>query len=160
VKDFDAEEFRRKLCTCGPPPEECVTDDTVLIRYYSDSRADTAFKPRAELETAVSVLMAEGWSAEQVIGYVRKGAPVTRAMVEKATLLTTTARKLRKNGFAVVHTCGRIDKGPHVSVVWPADRPFETQQSDWPPEVSAGFEACFNGEEETTDEPGRAGQDG
>jgi hypothetical protein len=160
VKQFDPDEFRQKLCTCGPSPEQCVTDDTVLSRYYTENRAETAFKPREDMETAVSVLMAEGWSAEQVIGYVRKGAPVTQAMLEKATILTTTARKLRKNGFAVIHTCGRIDKGPHVSVVWPPDRPFEIQRADWPPSVSAAFEACFNGEEETTHEPGRAGQGG
>lgn len=149
VKEFDPEEFRRKLCTRGAHPELCVDDTTVLIRYFNENRADTAFRPRVELETALSVLMAEGWSKLDVVSYVRQGRLVTPEILEKTSLFQTNARLLRENGFAVVHTPGAIANGPHVSAVWPPDRPFEVQDPAWPPEVSAAFRACFNEVEET-----------
>jgi hypothetical protein len=149
VIEFDPQAFARRTCTCGTPPEECVSDATVLVRYYSDNRAETAFKPRIEVETALSVLMAEGWTLQQIVEYVRRGAPPTPAILAKARCLKTTAGQLRAGGFAVVHTPGSIENGPHVSVVWPGDKPFEFQDPDWPPEVSTAFEACFNEVEET-----------
>jgi len=146
VTDFDAEAFRRKACRCGPPPETCVEDGTILIRYYAAARASTAFKPREGLETALSVLMADGWSLPEIATYVRMGRTPSRGVLANARALRTTAGKLRQAGFAVVHTPGGIPNGPHVSVVWPAGAPFERQASTWPAEVSAAFRACFNKE--------------
>jgi hypothetical protein len=149
VKEFDPEEFCRKLCTRTAHPERCVDNTTVLIRYVNESRVDTAFRPRVELETALSVLMAEGWPKLEVVNYVRQGRLVTPEILEKTSLFQTNAGLLRENGFAVVHTPGAIANGPHVSAVWPPDLPFEVQDPAWPPEVSAAFRACFNEVEET-----------
>jgi hypothetical protein len=145
--EFDAELFRRRACRDGVPPEECVSDETVLVQYTPD-RAEFRNKPRVERETAVSVLKAEGWSLGQVSSYVRR-LPPTPDVLARAGLRQTTAGKLRDAGFAVVHTPGAIASGPHVSVVWPASRPFEQQDPAWPDEVSTRFDSCFNGEEET-----------
>jgi hypothetical protein len=145
--EFDAGRFRRSACAAGPPPEECLSDETVLVQYSSDA-ASFRNKPRADRETAMSVLKAEGWSLEQVSSYVRR-LPPTPDVLARAGLRQTTAGKLRKAGFAVVHTPGKIANGPHVSVVWPASRPFEQQDPDWPDEVSTRFDSCFNVEEET-----------
>lgn len=146
VTGFDAATFRAKACKCGPPPEECVKDDTVLVRYYAAARRDTAFTLREGNETALSVLMADDWSLHEIATYVRMGRPPTPEVLATARALRTTAGNLRRSGFAAVHTPGAIPNGPHVSVVWPAAKPFEEQAATWPPEVSAAFRACFNEE--------------
>jgi hypothetical protein len=148
VTGFDAATFRRRACTCGAPPVECVADETILVQYSHD-RASFRNKPRLERESAISVLIAEGWTLEQVSTYVRQGLPPPPEVLKRAGLRQTIAGKLRKAGFAVVHTPGAIANGPHVSVVWPATTPFELQEPACPDAVSAEFDSCFNIEEET-----------
>lgn len=139
------EPFRRRLCTCGVPPDQCVADATVLVQYSPDGK-EFRNRPRVDRETCVSVLMAEGWSLAQISEYVRR-APPTRAILERAGMRSTTAGAFRAAGFAVVHTPGVIADGPHVSIVWPNTQPLDQHIAAWSPEVSAKFDSCFNGHE-------------
>jgi hypothetical protein len=92
--------------------------------------------------------MAADWTLEDVCVYVNRGQPVTSRQLRGAAVRQTTALTLRKAGFAVVHTPGAIEDGPHVSVVWPATNPFHQQDRVWEKDVSERFDACFNVTEE------------
>lgn len=94
----------------------------------------------------MSLLMADGWSLAQVSEYVRRSPP-TASVLARAGTRRTTAGRLRRAGFAVVHTPGVIADGPHVSVVWPRERPLEEQVAAWSDAVSRAFDSCFNGKE-------------
>ncbi len=145
MTDFDAEEFRRRACTCGPPPKDCVQNDVVLVQH-TWNRRKFRNQPRQGVETAVSVLMAADWTLEEVSTYVRRGQRPTMSELRRAALRRTTAHKLRDAGFAVVHTPGAIVDGPHVSVVWPCTDPFHHQEASWEDGVPEAFDACFNGD--------------
>lgn len=140
-----AAQFRRRTCDCAVPPDRCISDETVLVQYTSDRR-EFRNKPRAERESSVSLLMADGWTLAEVSKYVRRHA-ANPAVLERAGLRRTTAGALRKVGFAVVHTPGRVAPFVHVSVVWPAEDALETQNPAWTNAVSADFDSCFNGQE-------------
>lgn len=141
-----AQAFQRRACNDPLPADRCVSDETVLVQYSAD-RNEFRNKPRIDREASVSVLMADGWTLAKVSEYVRRSPP-TAAVLAKAGIRRTTAGRLRRTGFAVVHTPGAIADGPHVSVVWPQDRPLEVQVPAWPSEVSQAFDSCFNGKEE------------
>lgn len=145
--EFDREAFRRRACTCGPPAEECVPDEMILVQQ-TWNRGTFRIKPRYCIETAVSVLMAEEWTLEELCVYVNRGQPVSPGKVSKAGRRRTTAKRLRDAGFAVVHTPGNIEPGLHVSVVWPPADPFRHQDPQWGSDVQQRFDACFNGDEE------------
>jgi hypothetical protein len=147
MASLDSLELRRRACTCGPPPEQCVQDETYLTQQ-SWSPPDFRNKPRMERETAISMLIGEQWTVEDACKYVTGGRLMSQRKLAGAALRRTTAGKLREAGFAVVHTPGVIKDGPHVSVVWPGDDPLEYQAVPWTDEVSARFDACFAGNEE------------
>ena len=106
-------------------------------------------KPRIERETAVSLLIGDQWTVEEACSYVSGARQPPPRKVEVAGMRVTTAGRLRDAGFGVVHTPGAIKDGPHVSIVWPGAKPLEYQAVPWSDEVSALFDACFDGNEET-----------
>lgn len=106
-------------------------------------------KPRVELETDISMLIGDHWTVEAACKYVAGGHQAPPRKLERAGIRRTTAGRIRQAGFAVVHTPGLIKDGPHVSVVWPGDDPLELQVVPWADDVSARFDACFAGNEET-----------
>lgn len=138
---------QKAACRCGPPPELCITDDTVLTQHAWSVDKFRA-QPRIEVEVAVSLLVGSDWTKESASKYVLRGESPTRRRLARVALRHTTAGALRAAGFAVVHTTGRVRGNPHVSVVWPATRPLQEQLVPWPSEVSARFDACFTGENE------------
>lgn len=140
--------FSRSACDCGPPPELCVADDEVLTHH---GKAADAFidAPRINRgrnrgpERDVSLLRGK-WTARDATIY-RFSHP-TPGQLARAVVRCTTAGKLRSAGFAVLHTPGALENGPHVSVVWPADNPMERQDIPWPKEVADRFTKCFDGD--------------
>jgi hypothetical protein len=134
--------LRRAACRCGPPPEDCVADATVLTQF---GRKTELFRnaPRIERELGVSLLMGEQ-TAEEALRYVLQGNSPTRQQLSQAVTRLTSVGKLRKAGFAVVHTPGRVAHGIHVSVVWPGADPLNRQDVPWPGAVSELFDSCFN----------------
>jgi hypothetical protein len=139
---------RRAACRCGPSPDECVSDDT-LLSQHAPKAGKFRNAPRVEREVEVSLLLGE-WSVEDATRYVLMGNPPTRGQLSRAAMRLTSAGKLRRAGFAVVHTPGRIKGGPHVSVIWPANDPLNDARVPWPPEVSERFDSCFNEEGKVT----------
>jgi hypothetical protein len=134
--------LRRAACRCGPPPERCVPDDTVLTQF---GRKTELFRnaPRLERELGVSLLIGKQ-TIEDALRYVLQGNPPTRQQLRQAVTRLTSVGKLRNAGFAVVHTPGRVRQGIHVSVVWPGDDPLNRQDIPWPGSVSEAFDSCFN----------------
>lgn len=135
--------LRRQACHCGPPPEHCIPDDTVLVHYAK--RAGSFINgPRVEVEREVSLLFGGNLTRKAVCEYVRNGEPPTDRDLRRAGFRSTTAGRLREAGFAVVHTRSRAKDVGHASVCWPADDPLRHQEIPWPPAVSARFNGCFN----------------
>ncbi|MCD0450585.1 hypothetical protein LO762_15500 [Actinocorallia sp. API 0066] len=97
---------------------------------------------------AVSLLIGNHWTPETASRYVLRGESPTPKKLASVALRVTTAGRLREAGFAVVHTTGKIKDSPHVSVVFPAVRPFDEFEVPWPPAVSERFGACFTGDGE------------
>lgn len=144
----DLSGFRKATCTCGPPPERCVQDGTVLTQQ-SWNRANYRNQPRYERETDLSMLIGAHWSVEDACTYVsRENRPPSRRKLDRAGVRRTTAGRLREAGFGVVHTPGKFRTGPHASVVWPGDDPLNRHEVPWSDEVSARFDACFAGNRE------------
>jgi hypothetical protein len=137
--------IKRDACRCGPSPERCVSDSEVLTQH---GRVAQSFRnqPRMHLELGLSVLKGEV-SLEEATRYVLRREPTDKDL-QKACIRRTTAGALRRAGFAVVHTPGRVSDSVHCTVAWPAADPLESSQVPWPPEVSAAFDSCFNEEEE------------
>lgn len=135
-------ELRRRACRCGPPPERCIPDDTVMVQYAS--RAGRFIDgPRTTVEREVSLLFGAHLTREAVFQYVR-GEPPTGRDLRRAGFRSATAGALREAGFAVVHTPSKVKDVEHASVCWPADDPLRRQEIPWPPDVSDRFIGCFN----------------
>jgi hypothetical protein len=109
-------------------------------------------QPRIERERGLSVLRGEV-SVQEATCYVLPREP-TEHDLHKARVRRTTAAALRRAGFAIVHTPGKVPGSVHCTVAWPAADPLENPEVPWPPEVSAAFDSCFNeeGEEVNPDE--------
>ncbi|MGJ6968659.1 hypothetical protein ACSDR0_42810 [Streptosporangium sp. G11] len=104
-------------------------------------------EPRYEMEREISLLTGQ-LSVEAASRYRRK--IINARDLELAAVRYTTAGRLRGEGFAVVHTPGRVRAecdaiGQHVSVIWPAEDPLNVQKIPWPPAVTKSFVECFNG---------------
>lgn len=93
------------------------------------------------------MLIGDHWTVESASVYVYRGKAVPPRKLAGAAIRVTTAGRLRAAGFAVVHTPGDIVNGPHVSIVWPDSNPLDQQTVPWSADVSALFDACFNGVE-------------
>ena len=141
---------KRSACRCGASAEQCVADDEVLTQHGSVGRSFRN-QPRIERERGLSVLRGE-ISLLEATRYVLPREP-TEQDLQKARIRRTTAAALRRAGFAIVHTPGKVLGSVHCTVAWPATDPLENPQVPWPPEVSAAFDSCFNeGEEVNPDE--------
>jgi hypothetical protein len=122
------------------PDDSVVTQQAWKVGQFRNA-------PRIEREVGVSVLLGE-WSVEDATRYVLMGKPPRRQQLSRAVARLTTVGRLRKAGFAVVHTPGHIKNGLHATVVWPADDPLLRPEAAWPSEVSELFDSCFNEEGE------------
>lgn len=131
-------------CRCGPLPEQCVLDEEVLTQY-GQLRSPFRVEPRVDRELGLSVLRGP-LSLEDVVRHVLRREP-TEGDLAKSRVRRATAARLRRAGFAVVHTPGRTPDSPHCTVAWPATEPIENPQVPWPSEVSERFAGCFNKEE-------------
>jgi hypothetical protein len=138
--------IRRAACKCGPPPDQCVPDEAFLTQHAYNGKFRRA--PRIEREVDVSLLVGNDWSEASATRYILREREPSERQLAETTLRQTTAGALRRVGFAVVHTPGKIKTKPHVSVIWPNSDPLVRQQVPWPPGVSDRFDACFTGNEE------------
>lgn len=111
-------------------------------------------QPRVEREVDISLLVGDDWTAESASRYILMGRDPDPKRLRSVTLRLTTAGRLRAAGFGVVHTPGKVKGGPHVSVVYPGDRPLYEHTTPWPPEAAEQFVACFAGYHE----PGGGGE--
>jgi hypothetical protein len=132
---------KRSACQCGPSPEQCVSDSEVLAQHGWVGRSFRN-QPRIDRERGLSVLRGEV-SLEGATRYVLPREPNEQDL-RKACIRRTTAAALRRAGFAVVHTPGKVRGSVHCTVAWPGADPLENPQVPWPPEVSAAFDSCFN----------------
>lgn len=140
-------------CGCGPPPEECIQDNEILTQF-GPKAGKFRNQPRIERELGLSVLVGT-WTPEEALRFVLPPGQVpTRGQLNAAVVRLTTAGELRKAGFAVVHTPGRVKPKRHASVVWPQADPLVGPVVPWPAAVSEKFDSCFNeGREGEHDEP-------
>jgi hypothetical protein len=136
---------KRSACRCGPPPELCVSDSEILTQHGWIGRPFRN-QPRIERERGLSVLRGDV-SLEEATGYVIPREPSEQDF-RKSCVRQTTAAALRRAGFAVVHTPGKVQVSAHCTVAWPIADPLENPRVPWPPEVSAAFDSCFNEEGE------------
>lgn len=100
-------------------------------------------QPRIDREVGLSLLVGRV-DVEEAARYVLLGQPPTRGQLSRAVVRLTTAGRLRKAGFAVIHTPGRVKPGKHATVVWPDDDPLTRPEVPWPADVSEAFNSCFN----------------
>lgn len=137
--------MRGEACQCGPPPDLCVADDEVLT-HHTKTAGEFLNAPRVETEREISLLRGKLTTEEATrYRFRRGGAAAIQAAVERSSVRHTTAGQLRRVGFAVVHTPGRMINGTHISVVWPTDDPLKRQDVPWPDDVAAKFASCFIG---------------
>lgn len=142
----DSTYVRKQACRATSTPWLCLPDETVLTHHtFNVDRFLEA--PRYDKEREVSLLTGE-LTAEEVSRYRRR--VITARALEAAAVRYTSAGRLRAEGFAVVHTPGRLlgrcgTASQHVSIVWPDDDPTNRQDIPWPPTVSKRFVRCFNG---------------
>lgn len=128
-------------CLDRPSPVRCIRDDEVLTQHtWRDG--DFIDAPR-ETEKELSLLRGDV-SVADACAYRSRLSKIPASKIAKAGRRQTTAGKIRAAGLAVVHTPGRVEGGPHVSVIWPPDDPIERQVTPWPGDVPKAFAACFN----------------
>ena len=141
----DLSQVQSMACHCGPPPEACIAGEAELTHHAWRAGAFRHEPRYADGERAMSVLMGH-LTAEQATRdrLEATGAEPTPSPLRLAVVRHTTAEKLRDQGFAVIHTPGRVVRGIHASVVWPDDDPLVNQVIPWPPGVPALFDSCFN----------------
>ena len=133
------------VCQDPPSPNKCIQDEELLTQHTWNA-GSFIDEPRST-EDELSMLRGD-ISVVDACAYRSPYAKVSAAKLARAGVRQTTAGKVRSTGLAVVHTPGRFRNGIHVSIVWPADDPIETQVTPWPADVSQAFAACFNEEEE------------
>jgi hypothetical protein len=143
--------IQRSACKCGPPPEDCVPDNEDLTQY-GPKAGKFRNQPREGVELGLSVLIGR-WSAGDAVRYVLPQPPA-KEQLDRAVVRLTTAGTLRKAGFAVVHTPGRVKPGKHATVVWSQGDPIAQPVVPWSQTASEEFDSCFNKEGEGEhDEP-------
>jgi hypothetical protein len=140
---------RSRVCRAAEQPWLCISDEKVLTQFSRNANKYLS-EPRYAREREISLLTGK-LTIEQAARYVLRS--VFTRDIERASVRYTTAGDLRKAGFAVLHTPGRIFAGcdgdlSHVSVIWPADDPVQRQDIPWEPDVTASFTQCFNGHED------------
>jgi hypothetical protein len=117
-----------------------------MLTHHTKTAGQFLDAPRIETEREVSLLRGK-LTVEEATRYRfrRGGTAAIQAAAERSDVRHTTGGQLRRAGFALVHTPGRMIDGAHVSVVWPADDPLERQDIPWPDTVAARFASCFTG---------------
>ena len=131
-------------CTAmdGGSPLTCIADDEPLSQYGKvESRPNTpVFRSRRrENEPGLSLLKGTLTAAEiarRVLG--RSGSS------SKDRVRHTTAGKLRKAGFAVIHTPTQVNQ-KHCSVVLLNTDDGLDYETEWSDDVSSRFDECFIG---------------
>lgn len=133
----------KRACRCGPPPEDCLTDGTVVTQL---TERDGTFRchPRHDRERALSVQIGQ-LTTEQMYPKVVPG-PSGPAEIDRNSVRHTTVGNLRASGFTVVHTPGnRVRSSTHASVLWSAGHDWRTLQVvPWDSDVQGKLEQCFN----------------
>jgi len=138
-----ANHVQRAACKCGPPPELCVPDETLLTQF-AWRPSSFRIRPRADRgELGLSVLIGR-LTVEEAARYVLMGQPPPARQLASAAVRLTTAGDFRRAGFAVVHTPGRVKPGIHATVVWPNTDPIRCPDGNWNTQVSDLFNMCFN----------------
>lgn len=134
--------FRSRLCDCPAGAVDCIEDAETLTQFALRA-GDFRTAPRDDREVDLSLLRGKQSTLEAARYVLRDDDPDPKR-VARAGVRYSTAGALRKAGFAVVHTPGRIVEGTHVSVIWPAEDPLEVQTVPWPPDMGRLLDACFN----------------
>ena len=140
VKELD------RLCTCGPDPYECVSDDEWLTHHRW--RPDRPYRnaPRVGTEHSMSMLrgrlsVREASDRCSAMGYA------TEIEIARASVRYVTTGTLRAAGFVVVHTPSpklASTTDPHTSIALPGNPNRDEWIIPWPQEVSALLDRCFN----------------
>ena len=131
----------KRACKCGPPPAECIAPTEVLTQYGKAGD----FRSSPNFETGeVEMSLLRGLFTPHAAARTVRGSRLSDAELTSAGARYTTAGRLRKAGFAVVHTPLSVKKPDHVSVVWPDDDPLNRQDVPWPKPVVDAFNECFN----------------
>jgi len=146
MSEPDSSYVRSRACRASEKPWLCISDERVLTQFSRKANKYLS-EPRYDREREVSLLTGK-LTIEQAARYVLSS--VFARDIQRASVRYTTAGDLRKAGFAVLHTPGRISAGcdgdlTHVSVIWPAGDPVQRQDIPWGPEVTDSFARCFNG---------------
>jgi hypothetical protein len=121
---------------------QCIGDDEILT-HHTKQRGQYVNAPDARREVELSVMRGRLTVAA---AYQQRngGLRAHPADVEKAAVRYTTAKRLREQGFVVVHTCGpKGEENGHISVVWPTANPLDEPDPNWPPNVQEAFASCF-----------------
>jgi hypothetical protein len=121
--------------------------DDEHVTHLSNKDGEFTNCPRAGREDEVSVRRGRLSLADMLtlIGnpLAVPGAPGA-LLPPGGRIRVASVRRLRREGFAVIHTPGKDQEaGTHVSVMWPATDPLTSRQAVWPAEVQALFAACF-----------------
>lgn len=137
---------RRSACPTYLAGEQCIGDDEFLT-HQTNQRGQYKSVPDASMEVELSVIrgrLSTAAACQQRNG----GRPPHPEDVRRAGVRHATAGRLREQGFAVIHTCGRKGEGyGHVSVVWPTTNPLDQPDPNWPTPVQEAFAACFTEQE-------------
>jgi hypothetical protein len=151
-------ELEAKACPAGPSPESCIPNDMTLTQqtFRVPTFRDAPERPG---ERDVSLLTGR-LTIEDASHYVNPRSSKEARALRRAGVRYTTAGELREQGFAVLHTPGRVTGGPpktvreapacrepktHVSVVWPNAAPLQRQDIPWTDDVVQRFVGCFHG---------------
>jgi len=146
MSEPDSSYVRSRVCRATEKPWLCIADEKALTQFARNANKYLS-EPRYHREREISLLTGR-LTIEQAARYVLRS--VFAKDIERASVRYTTAGALRRAGFAVLHTPGRISAGcdgdlSHVSVIWPADDPVQRQDIPWDPDVTESFIRCFNG---------------
>jgi len=129
---------------CGSDPSECAGDDEVISHYGDvDKQGNPQFhnNPRGG-HPGLSVQRGD-LTASEMCRLVR-GGRATSQDYAASRVRQTTAGKLRRAGFAVIHTPTMIEASGHCSVLRVLDSGRTSDETPWPVDVTVAFDSCFN----------------
>jgi hypothetical protein len=120
----------------------CVANDETLTQYGTEGEPGrpTFHSRRKEGQPGLSILRGKKSPAEAA-AVVRGRSGI---MPSRDRARYTTAGKLRKAGFEVIHTPTRLMWG-HCSVVLLGSGGALDEETEWSDEVSSRFNGCFAG---------------
>ena len=136
---------RKSACPTDLAGSQCIRDDEILTHLTNRSGEFDNGPRHLPGFDEDEVSMRRGAILKVEACRLRNGRQLTHpADVARATIRRTTAGDIRRQGFAVIHTCGRAgEANGHVSVIWPDADPLAVRECDWPALVQDAFAACF-----------------